>query len=156
MFAEQCEVRALLGKLNGKKAFTLVELLIVLAIVAIIAAVAIPAYSAQMEKARQRVDETNFREAQSLSVSQYLLDYPEGTDDEITYWGYYDKENQSLMVKEMFSSSGVGGGSTVRPDGYNQSYIETSSGNKMPPGFCYIEISVKDGKITKAEWLMSV
>lgn len=143
-------------KLNGKKAFTLVELLIVLAIVAIIAAIAIPAYSAQMEKARQRVDETNVREAQSLSVSQYLLDYPEGTDKEITYWGYYDEKNQSLSVKEMFSTSGTGGASTVRPDGYNRSYIETSSGHKMPPGMCYIEVSVKDGKITKAEWIISV
>lgn len=48
---------------NGKKGFTLAELLIVVAIIAVLVAISIPIFSAQLEKSREATDEANIRSA---------------------------------------------------------------------------------------------
>lgn len=48
---------------NGKKGFTLAELLIVVAIIAILVAISIPIFSAQLEKSREATDAANIRSA---------------------------------------------------------------------------------------------
>jgi len=61
-------------KLKGnRKGFTLAELLIVIAIIAILAAIAIPVYTTQMTKARQRVNEANVRSAISISTAEFMI-----------------------------------------------------------------------------------
>lgn len=55
-----------------KKGFTLAELLIVIAIIAILVAVAVPVFSAQLEKARKAVDDSNLRIAKSVATTNYL------------------------------------------------------------------------------------
>lgn len=59
-------------KHKSEKGFTLAELLIVVAIIAILVAIAVPVFSAQLEKARERVDEANIRSANSMAVAHYL------------------------------------------------------------------------------------
>lgn len=48
---------------NGKKGFTLAELLIVVAIIAVLVAISIPIFSAQLEKSREATDVANIRSA---------------------------------------------------------------------------------------------
>ena len=48
---------------NGKKGFTLAELLIVVAIIAVLVAISIPIFSAQLEKSREATDAANIRSA---------------------------------------------------------------------------------------------
>ena len=50
-------------KLKNSKGFTLMEMLIVVAIIAILVAIAIPAFSGQLEKAREAADMANIRSA---------------------------------------------------------------------------------------------
>ena len=59
-------------KLSKKSGFTLVEMLIVVAIIAILIAIAIPLISATLEKAREAVDQGNWRSAISLGNALYL------------------------------------------------------------------------------------
>lgn len=58
---------------KNTKGFTLMEMLIVIAIIAIIAAIAIPVYSTQLNNARLATDAANLRTAESLAVSDMML-----------------------------------------------------------------------------------
>lgn len=67
-------------KLNKKKGFTLMEMLIVVAIIAILIAIAIPTFSSQLEKAREASDQANIRSAYAIAQASTLLEkYPDGT-----------------------------------------------------------------------------
>ena len=68
-------------KLGKKSGFTLVEMLIVVAIIAILIAIAIPIISATLEKAREAVDDGNWRSAISLGNAYYLT-----ADREVRTW----------------------------------------------------------------------
>ena len=59
-------------KMSKKSGFTLVEMLIVVAIIAILIAIAIPLISTTLEKAREAVDQGNWRSAISLGNAFYL------------------------------------------------------------------------------------
>lgn len=50
-----------LRKVKGKKGFTLMEMLIVVAIIAILVAIAIPVFSSQLGNARTQADAANIR-----------------------------------------------------------------------------------------------
>lgn len=58
----------MLKKLNNKKGFTLMEMLIVVAIIAVLVAIAIPVFSGQVEKANQAADAANIRAAYAEAV----------------------------------------------------------------------------------------
>ncbi len=64
-------------KLNNKKGFTLAELLIVVAIIAVLVAISIPIFAAQLEKAREAVDEANIRDAYAVCVASSLTETPQ-------------------------------------------------------------------------------
>ncbi len=51
----------MLKKLNNKKGFTLMEMLIVVAIIVVLVAIAIPVFTGQIEKANQATDAANIR-----------------------------------------------------------------------------------------------
>ena len=59
-------------KKQGKKGFTLMELLIVVAIIAVLVAIAIPLFTNQLEKSREAVDEANIRDAYAVLVAAQL------------------------------------------------------------------------------------
>lgn len=70
-------MNTLLNKLNkkksGKKGFTLMEMLIVVAIIAILLAIAIPTFNNALNKARQATDEANLRAYYSETITAYML-----------------------------------------------------------------------------------
>lgn len=76
----------MMKKLKNKKAFTLAELLIVIAIIAVLVAIAIPVFNAQLDKAEKGVLTANCRSALSEATVDYL---DNGTIDKIkiTYDG---------------------------------------------------------------------
>ena len=61
-------------KKQGKKGFTLMELLIVVAIIAVLVAIAIPLFTNQLEKAREATDLANIRSAYAVASTELLTD----------------------------------------------------------------------------------
>lgn len=59
---------------NGKKGFTLAELLIVVAIIAVLVAISIPIFSAQLEKSREATDAANIRSAYAEVSADLISD----------------------------------------------------------------------------------
>lgn len=73
-------------KRRGKKGFTLVELLIVVAIIAVLVAIAIPVYSTQLEEAREAVDEANLSTIKSLAETDWLLHIADSEEPQRTQY----------------------------------------------------------------------
>ena len=74
----------------GRRAFTLAELLIVVAIIAVLVGISIPIFTSQFEKSREATDIANMRAAKVVAVQLYY----EGVTDQATaakyglqYWG---------------------------------------------------------------------
>ena len=56
------------NKVNGKKGFTLAELLIVVAIIGILVAISFPIFTSQLEKSRLATDQANEKAAKSAAA----------------------------------------------------------------------------------------
>lgn len=69
-------------KKEGKKGFTLMEMLIVVAIIAVLVAIMIPVMSAQLEKSRDAASVANLRSAYAEAQSAYLT---QASTDQATY-----------------------------------------------------------------------
>ena len=84
-----------LTKKRGKKGFTLMELLIVVAIIAILVAISIPVFTNQLEKAREATDVANVRSAKALAVAEYLTNDAISNGTKSTF--YYNAESGTLQ-----------------------------------------------------------
>ncbi len=80
-------------KVNGKKGFTLAELLIVVAIIGILVAISMPILSNQLNKSKEATDDANLRAAKAVAVAEALT---MGTITSQTE-KYYDAENGKLV-----------------------------------------------------------
>lgn len=89
-------MNAILKKLNskksGKKGFTLMEMLIVVAIIAILVAIAIPTFNSALTEARIAADTANLRGFYAEEMMDYLLndvqpDEVEEGEDTVTVAG---------------------------------------------------------------------
>ena len=70
-------------KLNGKKGFTLMEMLIVVAIIAILVVIAVPTFTVQLNRAKQATDDANIRTANTELKVAALNDQIDDTDKEV-------------------------------------------------------------------------
>lgn len=104
---------------NGKKGFTLAELLIVVAIIAVLVAISIPIFSAQLEKSREATDAANIRSA-----------YAEVSADMLTN----DSSDKTVEVTAKQKKAGWQG-----TDYYNDK--DNEEDNKI--GGQYVEASIK-------------
>lgn len=85
-------------KLNKKKGFTLMEMLIVVAIIAILIAIAIPTFSSQLNKARKSTDQANIRSAYAVMQASVLTSQsPTGTGD-AAQGNYYMQKDGSFKA----------------------------------------------------------
>lgn len=64
---------------KSRRGFTLMEMLIVVVIIGVLAAIAIPVFSNQIERARERTDEANVKSAASLAVTDYMVERRAGS-----------------------------------------------------------------------------
>jgi prepilin-type N-terminal cleavage/methylation domain-containing protein/prepilin-type processing-associated H-X9-DG protein len=72
---------------RGPRAFTLIELLIVIAIIAILAAILFPVFARARENARRTSCQSNLKQL-GLGIAQYLQDYDERYPFNISYSPY--------------------------------------------------------------------
>ena len=89
-------MKGLREKLQNKKGFTLVEMLIVVAIIAILIAISIPLVNNALESAKDATDDANFRSAAALGSIKYLT---EGDSAAGTYTYYTNNASQGQLVK---------------------------------------------------------
>ena len=73
-------MKKLNSKKSGKKGFTLMEMLIVVAIIAILVAIAIPTYTNALTKAKEATDLANVRAYYAETVMKHMLDDEAYTD----------------------------------------------------------------------------
>lgn len=77
-----------IAKLNSKKGFTLMEMLIVVAIIAVLVAIAIPTFSGALTKAQEGADVANVRAAYAEITMSYLTDNTPYPKDETAFKAY--------------------------------------------------------------------
>lgn len=85
-------------KKEGKKGFTLMEMLIVVAIIAVLVAIMIPVMSAQLEKSRDAASIANIRSAYAEAQSAYLT---QTSTDQVTYNKATDTAAANVVVKNV-------------------------------------------------------
>lgn len=83
-------------KLKGKKGFTLMEMLVVIAIIAVLVTILVPSIGASLRKAKEAADVANIRAA----YAQYQIAFIEGTVGLDIDVDYSDHSNVSIFVKD--------------------------------------------------------
>lgn len=121
---------------RGKKGFTLMEMLIVIAIIAVLIAIAIPIFTAQLEKARETTDLANVRSAYAELIAGYLTDDLESTTISVPVtqtqdgWQVDDDEDTTLIAE---GHTGQGVSVPAKTTGnYTVSIATTTEGGAVP------------------------
>ena len=111
----------MLKKLNNKKGFTLMEMLIVVAIIAVLVAVAIPTFTSALNKAQAGTDLANIRSGYAAAQLEVMTGNPattyylnnDGSVDTTASGSYQTKgkssdADTSATIGGKFSLSGTG------------------------------------------------
>ena len=137
-----------MGKMN-KKGFTLAELLIVIAIMAILLAVAIPVFTTQLEKAREAVDKSAARSANSMAYSEYMLSHQSLTE-EVTYTFAEDAQGNLQILKH----EGATAGELTTCNGNGTLTAEIKG--KSTKCSASLEVVIENGAIKSNTWLAAL
>ncbi len=107
----------MLKKLNNKKGFTLMEMLIVVAIIAVLVAIAIPVFNGALTKSKEAADVANLRAAyaewqvkmltenEAVPTDKTALMTSDGTEtklnynDKLTYTPAQDNKSATIVYK---------------------------------------------------------
>lgn len=107
----------MLKKLNNKKGFTLMEMLIVVAIIAVLVAIAIPVFNSALTKSKEAADVANIRAAyaewqvkmltenEAVPTDKTALMTSDGTEtklnynDKLTYTPAQDNKSATIVYK---------------------------------------------------------
>lgn len=107
----------MLKKLNNKKGFTLMEMLIVVAIIAVLVAIAIPVFNGALTKSKEAADVANIRAAyaewqvkmltenEAVPTDKTTLMTSDGTEtklnynDKLTYTPAQDNKSATIVYK---------------------------------------------------------
>lgn len=107
----------MLKKLNNKKGFTLMEMLIVVAIIAVLVAIAIPVFNGALTKSKEAADVANVRAAyaewqvkmltenEAVPTDKTALMTSDGTEtklnynDKLTYTPAQDNKSATIVYK---------------------------------------------------------
>ena len=120
--------RKLQAKLNSKKGFTLVELLIVVAIIAILVAVSIPLVTGALDRARVATDMANERAAKAAFLVEYMLNDTAYTDK--SEW-YYDAESGTIEEWKEAATATPYGQCKKHKDGILHIQVNAGADNHM-------------------------
>ena len=97
--------------LKGKKGFTLIEMLIVVAIVIILVAISIPTFSADLKDASNSTDAANVRAAKAAAVA-YMMEHT--IDSTGVYYDAVDGTIVDMKPSEGYGQSMVNKGKVIK------------------------------------------
>ena len=141
-------IRKTHGNAFCRRAFTLAELLIVVAIIAVLVGISIPIFTAQREKSAEATDIANMRAAKAVAVqlyyegvtdqataSKYGLQYWGGSSSSVAnIWGAYNPETGYFVSAKNYASlkmtpygQGPGSDGGTVSNGYNSTYKYTDA-----------------------------
>lgn len=92
---------------SGKKGFTLMEMLIVVAIIGILIAIALPTFNNALTKARISADEANLRSYYAEVLTEYMLDGDKDTKISTIAAGKNNARTGGVEVPETGASGNV-------------------------------------------------
>lgn len=118
---------------RGKKGFTLMEMLIVVAIIAILIAIAIPAFMAQLNKARAETDTANIRSGYAAAITTAASS---GAANNTVYYlckdGSVVESGSSAAATNLYSCEGLGQDATGDIGGVvTASTLDWNTGSKV-------------------------